>query len=105
MRRFNSLYYEMVQAKDFSRYKNLKLKQSPEDDKLYNSITLKGDLMDYNTKQLRALMTYAQSQLPDKTYEDVQEFINKALRNPETHKILRNHIAYHNPELFEYLND
>ena len=102
MSQFNKLYGEMVKAADFAKYKTLDIDAETDDD-LYNKITLRGDLKDYNQKQLTALMNYAKLQLPDKSDEQVKEFMLRSLSNPRVHEILRKHIAYHNPELFEYL--
>ena len=93
---------EMVQATDFQRYKELDI-DTNYDDGLYNKITLRGDLRDYNQKQLNALLRYASEQLPGKTDQEVREFMLRALSNPKTHEVLRKHIAYHNPELFDYI--
>ena len=99
---FNKLYGEMVKAADFAKYKTLDIDTTADDD-LYNKITLRGDLKDYNQRQLTALMNYAKTQLPDKDDEQVKEFMLRALSSPKVHEILRKHIAYHNPELFEYI--
>ena len=93
----------MVRSADFSKYETLDI-DSESDDDLYNKITLRGDLRDYNQKQLNALLNYAKQNLPDKTDEQVKEFMLKALSSSKVHEILRKHIAYHNPELFEYIN-
>ena len=103
MRSFDKIYNEMVRSADFSKYETLDI-DSENDDDLYNKITLRGDLRDYNQKQLNALMNYAKRNLPDKTDEQVKEFMLKALSSSKVHEILRKHIAYHNPELFEYIN-
>ena len=102
MSQFNKLYGEMVKAADFAKYKTLDIDTETDDD-LYSKITLRGDLKDYNQKQLTALMNYAKLQLPDKSDEQVKEFMLRSLSNPRVHEILRKHIAYHNPELFEYI--
>lgn len=93
----------MVRSADFSKYETLDI-DSENDDDLYNKITLRGDLRDYNQKQLNALLNYAKRNLPDKTDEQVKEFMLKALSSSKVHEILRKHIAYHNPELFEYIS-
>lgn len=103
MSEFNKLYGEMVKAADFAKYKTLDVGADNADD-LYNKITLRGDLRDYNQKQLTALMNYAKIQLPNKSDEQVQEFMLRSLSDPKVHEILRKHIAYHNPELFEYIS-
>ena len=102
MKSFDKLYGEMVKAADFAKYKTLDIDATNDDD-LYNKITLRGDLRDYNQKQLKALMNYAKSQLPGKSDEQIQEFMLRALSSSKVHEILRKHIAYHNPELFEYI--
>ena len=102
MSQFNKLYGEMVKAADFAKYKTLDI-DAEQDDDLYGKITLRGDLKDYNQRQLTALMNYAKKQLPDKSDEQVKEFMLRSLSNPRVHEILRKHIAYHNPELFEYI--
>ena len=93
----------MVRSADFSKYETLDI-DSENDDDLYNKITLRGDLRDYNQKQLNALLNYAKRNLPDKTDEQVKEFMLKALSSSKVHEILRKHIAYHNPELLEYIS-
>ena len=93
----------MVRSADFSKYETLDI-DSENDDDLYNKITLRGDLRDYNQKQINALLNYAKRNLPDKTDEQVKEFMLKALSSSKVHEILRKHIAYHNPELFEYIS-
>lgn len=103
MRSFDKIYNEMVRSADFSKYETLDI-DSENDDDLYNKITLRGDLRDYNQKQLNALLNYARRNLPDKTDEQVKEFMLKALSSSKVHEILRKHIAYHNPELFEYIS-
>lgn len=102
MIKFNKLHREMVKAADFAKYKTLDIDTDSDDD-LYNQITLSGDLKDYNNKQLTVLMKYAKKQLPGKTDEQIREFMLRSLSNPRVHEILRKHIAYHNPELFEYI--
>ena len=100
--KFNQLL-EMVAAADFQKYKDFDLDADVSDDK-YDDIALVGDLKDYNTKQLQALKDYATRLLPGKSGDVIEMFMVKALSNPKTHKIMRQHIAYHNPELFEYIN-
>ena len=102
MSSFNKLYGEMVKAADFAKYKTLDIDTASDDD-LYNKITLRGDLREYNQKQLTALMRYAEAQLPGKSEEQVKEFMLRALSSSKVHEILRKHIAFHNPELFEYI--
>lgn len=92
----------MVKASDFAKYKELDI-DSPNQDSLYNTITMSGSLKDYNRKQLLALMNYAKEKLPDKSDDQVHQFMIRSLSNPRVHEILRKHIAYHNPELFEYI--
>ena len=99
---YRQFFSEMVQANDFQRYKELDINTNYDDD-LYHKITLRGSLRDYNQKQLNALLNYAGSQLPGKTEQEVQEFMLRALSNSKTHEILRKHIAYHNPDLFDYI--
>jgi len=100
--KFNQLL-EMVAAADFQKYKDFDLDADISDDK-YDDIALVGDLKDYNTKQLQALKDYATRLLPGKSGDVIEMFMVKALSNPKTHKVMRQHIAYHNPELFEYIN-
>ena len=102
MKKFNQLHDEMVKAADFAKYKTLDI-DSPNQDDLYSKITMSGDLKDYNQKQLSALMRFAKDKLPGKTDEQVQQFMMRLLGNPKVHEILRKHIAYHHPELFEYI--
>jgi hypothetical protein len=99
---FRQYVSEMVQSNDFQRYKDLDIDTNYDDD-LYHKITLRGELRDYNQKQLNALLNYASEQLPGKTDQEIQEFMLKALSNSKTHEILRKHIAYHNPDLFDYI--
>ena len=96
--KFNQLI-EMVAPADFAKYKDFDLDTDITDD-----ITLIGDLKSYNQKQLNALKEYAKKQLPGKSNDDVEMFVVKALSHPKTHRIMRQHIAYHNPELFDYIN-
>jgi hypothetical protein len=100
--KFNQLI-EMVAPADFAKYKDFDLDTDITDDK-YDDITLIGDLKSYNQKQLNALKEYAKKQLPGKSNDDVEMFVVKALSHPKTHRIMRQHIAYHNPELFDYIN-
>ena len=100
--KFNQLL-EMVAAADFQKYKDFDLDADVSDDK-YDDIALVGDLKDYNTKQLQALKDYATRLLPGKSDGEIEMFMVKALSNPKTHKVMRQHIAYHNPELFKYIN-
>ena len=100
--KFNQLL-EMVDKADFQQYKEFDLNADSADDK-YDDISLTGDLKAYNQKQLQALKDYASKQLPDESDADIEMFMVKALSNPKTHKVMRHHIAYHNPELFEYIN-
>ena len=100
--KFNELL-EMVASADFQKYKNFDLDADVSDDK-YDDIALVGDLKAYNTKQLQALKEYATRRLPGKSDDVIEMFMVKALSNPKTHKVMRQHIAYHNPELFEYIN-
>jgi hypothetical protein len=100
--KFNQLL-EMVDKADFQQYKEFDLNADSADDK-YDDISLTGDLKAYNQKQLQALKDYASKQLPDESDADIEMFMVKALSNPKTHKVMRQHIAYHNPELFEYIN-
>jgi hypothetical protein len=93
----------MVASADFQKYKDFDLDADVSDDK-YDDIALVGDLKDYNTKQLQALKDYATRLLPGKSGDVIEMFMVKALINPKTHKVMRQHIAYHNPELFEYIN-
>jgi len=94
---------EIVDKAEFLQYKEFNLNADSADDK-YNGISLTGDLKAYNQKQLQALKDYASKQLPGESDADIKMFMAKALSNPKTHKIMRHHIAYHNPELFEYIN-
>ena len=100
--KFNELL-EMVASADFQKYKDFDLDADVSDDK-YDDIALVGDLKAYNTKQLKALKDYATRRLPGKSDGEIEMFMVKALSNPKTHKVMRQHIAYHNPELFEYIN-
>tara|TARA_E500000318_G_scaffold70909_1_gene65699 strand:- start:1592 stop:1915 length:324 start_codon:yes stop_codon:yes gene_type:complete len=75
----------------------------PNLDKLYKSITLAGDLKKYNLMQLKALKDYAKEQLPDKSDDEISEFMQRALMDPKYHKALRLFIAHNNPELFNYI--
>lgn len=94
---------EVVTSDDFAKYKDLNLDDDVSDND-YNSIVLDGDLKKYNTKQLMALRNYAKKQLPNVSDYEIDLFMSKSLTNPKTHKILRQHIAYHNPDLFKYIN-
>lgn len=100
--KFNQLI-EMVASADFQKYKDFDLDADVSDDK-YDDITLVGDLKAYNKKQLQALKDYAKKQLPGKDEGEIEMFMVKSLSHPNTHKIMRQHIAYHNPELFKYIN-
>ena len=100
--KFNELL-EMVASADFQKYKDFDLDADVSDDK-YDDIALVGDLKAYNTKQLQALKDYATRLLPGKGDDVIEMFMVKALSNPKTHKVMRQHIAYHNPELFDYIN-
>ena len=100
--KFNELL-EMVASADFQKYKDFDLDADVSDDK-YDDIALVGDLKAYNTKQLKALKDYATRRLPGKSDGEIEMFMVKALSNPKTHKVMRQHIAYHNPELFDYIN-
>lgn len=99
---FNQLL-EMVAPADFQKFKEFNLNADTSDDK-YDDITLIGDLKEYNIKQLKALKDYAVKQLPGKTDEEIEMFMVKVLANPKTHRVMRQHIAFHNPELFKYIN-
>ncbi len=94
---------EMVASKDFAKYKDLDLNDDVSAND-YDKITLTGDLKSYNIKQLKALRDYAKKQLNNVDDEKIDTFMHKALSNPKVHMILRQHIAYHNPELFKYIN-
>jgi hypothetical protein len=94
---------EMVASADFQKYKDFDLDADVSDDR-YDDIALVGDLKAYNTKQLKALKDYTTRRLPGKSDDVIEMFMVKALSNPKTHKVMRQHIAYHNPELFEYIN-
>ena len=100
--KFNQLL-EMVASADFEKYKDFDLDADISDDR-YSDIHLVGDLKTYNQKQLQALKDYATRLLPGKSDDVIEMFMVKALGNPKTHKVMRQHIAYHNPELFEYIN-
>lgn len=103
MKPFHEFFAEMVQPGDFEKYRELDI-DGPNDDDLYDKITLRGNLADYNMMQLKALTNYAKAQLPHKSDAEVKEFMLRALTNPKTHEILRKHIAYHNPSLFDYIS-
>lgn len=100
--RFNQLL-EMVASADFQKYKDFDLDADVSIDR-YDDIHLIGDLKAYNQKQLQALKDYATKRLPGKSDGEIEMFMVKALSNPKTHKVMRQHIAYHNPELFDYIN-
>ena len=93
----------MVASADFQKYKDFDLDADVSTDR-YDDIALVGDLKAYNRKQLQALKDYATKLLPGKSDDVIEMFMVKALSNPKTHKVMRQHIAYHNPELFEYIN-
>ena len=103
MKPYQEYYAEMVKPGDFEKYRELDI-EGPNDDDLYNKITLNGNLADYNIMQIKALTNYTKKQLPGKTDAEVKEFMLRALTNPKTHEILRKHIAYHNPSLFNYIS-
>lgn len=103
MKTFTEYYTEMVQSGDFEKYRDLDI-EGPNDDNLYNKITLNGSLGDYNRMQLKALTNYAKSHITGKSDAEVKEFILRALTDNKTHEILRKHIAFHNPELFDYIS-
>ena len=102
MKTFSEHYTEMVRPSDFEKYRDLDI-EGPNDDDLYDRITLRGTLGDYNRMQLIAITNYAKSQLPGRSDAEIKEFIFRALSNNKTHEILRKHIAYHNPDLFDYI--
>ena len=103
MKPFADHYSEMVRPSDFEKYRDLDI-DGPNDDDLYNRITLNGQLGDYNKMQIKALMNFAKSQMTNKTDAEVKEFMIRALSTPKVHEILRKHIAYHNPDLFDYIS-
>lgn len=99
---FNQLL-EMVAPADFQKFKDFNLNTDTSNDK-YDDITLIGDLKEYNIKQLKALKDYAVKQLPGKTDEEINMFMVKVLADPKTHRVMRQHIAFHNPGLFKYIS-
>ena len=103
MKTYQEYFAEMVQAGDFEKYRELDI-DGPNDDDMYNKITLRGNLADYNRMQIKALTLYAKSQLPHKNDAEVKEFMLRSLSDSKTHEILRKHIAYHNPSLFDYIS-
>lgn len=94
---------EMVASADFQKFKEFNLNTDTTDDK-YDDITLIGNLKEYNTRQIQALEKYAREQLPGKSEGEINMFISRAIANPKTHRIMRQHVAFHNPELFAYIN-
>lgn len=103
MKCFQEYFAEMVKPGDFEKYRELDI-DGPNDDDLYSKITLNGNLAEYNIMQIKALTNYAKNQLPGKSDAEVKEFMLRALTNPKTHEILRKHVAYHNPDLFNYIS-
>jgi len=103
MKCFQEYFAEMVRPGDFEKYRDLDI-DGPNDDDLYNKITLRGNLAEYNMMQIKALTDYTKKQLPHKNDAEIKEFMLRALTNPRTHEILRKHIAYHSPELFDYIS-
>lgn len=98
-----SFLVEMINNQDYRDYKNF----DPDKDQsveLYQKIKPTPNLKGYNRKQIEILTNHFKETRPNRPQEEIIKLIVAALNNDQYRKALRNHIAFHNPELFDYID-